>query len=256
MLPYVALSLICALLVGGVLVIFVCRLKRRHTALRQPDTATVTSTIVPADLRRWEFRAWKLRAKALIHARREEYGPAEFAYRQALTLVRRSTNQKLIAEILCELANLLRWQWRYGEAVPLYEEALEMEESKNEFDERALASLCDDLEGCRQAEQRDYVNAQYQQVQALRDSQDEAAGQERAEEVLRYCRKKLGGDHWFTAGALCLLGCCKHDRGLKAEARADWQQALEILAEWPVVGRSTRETIEFNLALLKSELGF
>ncbi|MBX9690203.1 MAG: hypothetical protein K2X27_26055 [Candidatus Obscuribacterales bacterium] len=93
-------------------------------------------------------------------------------------------------------------------------------------------------------------------VKEVYTARDYAQALELAEEARECAVKVLKVDHWMHADALNHCAAARMALGNNYDARADLQQAQQILLEWPEKAASLSTLVDRNLAKCRENLGF
>ncbi len=89
----------------------------------------------------------------------------------------------------------------------------------------------------------------------LRSDQSSLVAEKKSRLVLSGLNGR-GWDDWRVAGIINLLGCAVAARGNWYEARQHWEQASQIISEWPYANPDLVENINSNLAFCRQQLGW
>lgn len=89
----------------------------------------------------------------------------------------------------------------------------------------------------------------------LRSEQSSLVAEKKSRLILSELNGR-GWDDWRVAGIINLLACAVAARGNWYEARQHWEQASQIISEWPYANPDLVENINSNLAFCRQQLGW
>lgn len=175
-------------------------------------------------------------------------------FERAVRFAQLSGDQLLIVSALSKFAAFQQTNDLLFEAGALLEQA---ESVLLRHSELSTHRLCEGVED--QREQLIHVTAltkEWRTVGLLLGSESDSLVAERKSRQILSELHGRGWDDWRVAGVINLLACAVAARGNWCEARQHWEQASQIISEWPYANPDLVENIKSNLAFCRQQLGW